>query len=195
MGGGFWCGGGNEKVGGLRDLNNCIILYRKMAIIKADRKGAGVREEIVNYWRINTDSGESETFRTCDLWYKSKRAFTGDYAQNIRKHAKVFMKLAIGDGLFMHHSGLGIVGYGVVTETWDQAIYQGIDKLLYVGGECDEVYEYRIKVDWDAHYDCRENPLPIRGRLPYLGTYSHVDTRKWDVPSVLRDLMNRNLHS
>ena len=65
-------------------------------------------------------------------------AFTGDYLQNNLKHAKVFMKLAIGDGVFMHHSALGIVGYGFVAEPWDQAIYAGTDKLLYVDGERDE---------------------------------------------------------
>jgi hypothetical protein len=105
------------------------------------------------------------------------------------------MKLAIGDAIFMHHSGLGIVGYGFVAETWDQVIYSGTNKLLYLDRERDESYEYRIKVDWDVHYDCRENPLPIRGRLPYLGTYSHIDTNKWDVTSVLWELMNCNPHA
>jgi hypothetical protein len=149
----------------------------------------------VEYWRINTDREEAETFRTCDLWYKFGMAFTGNYPQHRLKHAKVFMKLAFGDGLFMHHSGLGIVGYGIVAETWDKAIYTGTNKLLYLDGERDELYEYRIKVNWDVHYDCRRNPLPIKRRLPYMGTYSHIDTGKWDVRSVLRDLLNRNSHS
>jgi hypothetical protein len=149
----------------------------------------------MEYYRINTDSEGGEILRTCDLWYKFSMAFTGDYPQNILKHAKVFMKLTIGDGIFMHHTGLGIVGYGVVTEKWDKGIYKGTDKRLYVDGERDELYEYRIKVDWDIHCDCREHPLPIWGRLPYRGTYSYIDTSRWDVSSVLRDLMNRNLHS
>lgn len=88
----------------------------------------------MEFWRINTDSEEVETSRTCDLWYKFGMAFTGDYPQNILKHATVFKKLAFGDGLFMHHSGLGIVGFGFVTETWDQKIFQGTDKLLYLDG-------------------------------------------------------------
>ena len=149
----------------------------------------------MEFYRINTDREGKETSRTCDLWYKFCMAFTGDYPQDIIKHAKVFKKIAIGDGIFMHHTGLGIVGYGIVAEIWDQEIYKGTDKRLYVDGERDELYEYRIKVDWDIHCDCRKNPLPIKSRLPYRGTYSHIDTKRWNITFVLRDLEIRNLQS
>lgn len=146
-------------------------------------------------WRINTDSKAREDIQTCDLWYKSGMAFAGDYAKNKLKHANVFKKLSIGDGIFMHHSGLGIVGYGLVQETWDGLIYKGSKKLFYTEGEAEELYEYRIAVAWDRKYDCRKNPLEINHRLPCGGTYSHIDTQRWDVESVLRDLINHNLVS
>ena len=73
----------------------------------------------MEYWRINTDRVKKENPRTCDLWYEFGMAFAGDFSQNRLEHATVFKKLSVGDGVFMHHTGLGIVGYGVVTETWD----------------------------------------------------------------------------
>ena len=147
----------------------------------------------MKYWRINTDSEGEENPRTCDLWYKFCMAFTGDYAENEGKHSIIFKKLEVGDGIFMHHTGLGIVGYGEVAKAWDGEFYKGNDKLLYKDEGRKELCEYRILVDWKGGYDSRENPLPIRGRLPYRGTYSHIDS-KWDVSSILQDLKNRNLH-
>lgn len=142
----------------------------------------------MEYWRINTDSKAREDILTCDLWYKFSMAFTGDYVENKLNHANVFKKLSIGDGIFMHHSGLGVVGYGLVQETWDGVIYTGTKKLLYVAGKANEFYEYRIAVAWDKKYDRRKNPLEIFHRLTYGGTYSYVDFEKWDVKAVLRDL-------
>lgn len=138
----------------------------------------------MNFWRINTDSEARSEIRTCDLWYQHRMVFAGDYAKSKRRHDTVFHKLAPGDGVFMHHSGLGIVGYGVVKDAWDHKEYQGKKRLLYA----DELFEYRIAVDWDLDCDCRENPLPIHGRLPYLGTYSQVNTSKWNAQAVIRSL-------
>ena len=83
----------------------------------------------------------------------------------------------------MHHSGARIVGYGIIDEHWDKKIHMD-DRLFYIKAS----YEYRIKVKWDNDYDCRKNPLPISGRLPYGGYYSRVDQKKWDVNVVLQDL-------
>jgi hypothetical protein len=141
----------------------------------------------MNYWRINTDREARKELRTCDLWYKFGMAFTGDFEENKLKHSAVFSKLSPGDGVFMHHSGLGLVGYGIVKDKWNGEIYHGTERLLYER----EVYEYRIAVDWDNDCDCREDPLPIAGRLPSMGTYSRVDPGKWDVHSVLQDLRKR----
>lgn len=146
----------------------------------------------MKYWRINTDSDAQSDVKTCDLWYKFGMAFAGDYRGNKNKHDTIFRKLSLGDGVFMHHSDLGLVGYGVVTEQWDQKTYEGNDKLLYNKTEKDkEAYEYRITVAWASDCDCRENPLPISGRLPYMGTYSHVDQKKWNVVTVLQELRTR----
>jgi hypothetical protein len=141
----------------------------------------------MKYWRINTDRDARDDVRTCDLWYRSGMVLTGDQRENERKHASVFLLLSPGDGVFMHHSRLGVVGYGVVTEKWDQKIYKDIDRLLYMK----DPYEYRISVDWDIYCDCREQPLPIYDRLPYRGTYCEVDPGKWDIDSVLDDLRKR----
>jgi len=145
----------------------------------------------MQYWRINTDSEARKDFRTFDLWYKFGMVFAGDFEGKKGAHADIFYKLSPGDGVFMHHSRLGIVGYGVVKEKWNTNIYEGKDRLIYIR----ELYEYRIAVDWDMDCDCRSNPLAIKGRLPYMGTYSHVDTGKWDVDSVLQELKKRSSKS
>lgn len=138
----------------------------------------------MNYWRLNTDSNARDDLRTCDLWYQFGLAFTGDFAGSERRHDIVLHKLIPGDGVFMHHSGLGVVGYGIVRERWNRKVYQGAERQLYIR----ESFEYRIAVDWEIDHDCRENPIPIHGRLPYMGTYSYVNQGKWDIQSVLRDL-------
>lgn len=141
----------------------------------------------MKYRRINTDSNARDDTRTCDLWYKFGMAFAGDSAEIKRRHDTVFSGISPNDGVFMHHSGLGIVGYGIAKEKWNGQTYQRAERQFYVR----EPYEYRIAVDWDTACDCRENPLPISGRLPYGGTYSEVDPGKWDIQSVLRDLRQR----
>jgi len=143
----------------------------------------------MDYWRINTDRDARKDIRTCDLWYDKRKAFTGDFekSRTTRPHYRLFERLSPGVGLFMHHSGLGIVGYGVVEEEWDGKIYKGKQRRLYKV----EPYEYRIAVKWDSDYDCRENPVSILGTLPYAGTYSRVDPEKWDIKGVLRQLRER----
>src|SRR5271157_5871854 len=145
----------------------------------------------MNFWRINTDSEARNEIRTCDLWYQFGMAFTGDYQENKGKHDKVFRKLSTGDGVFMHHNGLGIVGYGIVNEQWDGKIHEGDDKLLYEKEKAKEVYEYRISIKWETDYDCRNSPLPIYRYLPCMGTYSHVDDSK--AHKVLEELCTRAL--
>lgn len=141
----------------------------------------------MKFWRINTDSNARGDLRTCDVWYEFGMAFTGDFAENKRTHDAVLQKLAPGDGVFMHHSGDGIVGYGVVKERWNRKLYQGTERRLYTK----EPFEHRIAVDWENNCDCRDNPIPIHGRLPYMGTYSHVDPEKWDIQALLYDLRRR----
>jgi hypothetical protein len=141
----------------------------------------------MKYWRINTDRNARNDVRDCDLWYEFGMAFAGDLAETKRRHDTVFLGLSPEDGVFMHHSGLGVVGYGIAKEKWDRQSYVETERRFYVR----EPYEYRITVNWDVAYDCRQNPLPIANRLPYAGTYSEVDPRKWDVPAVLNDLRKR----
>lgn len=141
----------------------------------------------MNYWRINTDSKARDDIRTCDLWYKFGMIFAGDFLRSIRLHDGVFMLLSSGDGVFMHHSGLGVVGYGIVKEEWDRKTYLDSERLLYRK----EVYEYRISVNWDSTCDTRKNPLPISGRLPHMGTYCQVNPIRWNIPSVLDELRER----
>lgn len=146
----------------------------------------------VKYWRINTDKDARTDVKTYDLWYQHGMVFTGDYANNIEQHSSVLKKLNVGDGIFMHHSGTGIVGYGNVSEKWGKKIYQGEKRLLYV----DELYEYRIKVNWLQEYDRRDNPLPIKDNLPYMSTYSNIDPEKWDISAVLDKLRRKDfIHS
>lgn len=145
----------------------------------------------MKYWRINTDSEPDDGFRTCDLWYKHRMAFTGDPMGDKGKHDTVFRKLSIEDGVFMHHSRLGVVGYGVVKEEWNGKTYEGDARLLYGEREKGELYEYRISIDWDVDCDCREAPLPINDRLPHMGTYCEVNPAKYDVNSILKDLRKR----
>ena len=138
----------------------------------------------MNYWRINTDSDAIPEKRTCDLWYAFGAAFAGDIEGAELKHAAVFRKLSPGDGIFMHHNKLGVVGYGVVQEMWNCKIYTGTDRRLYETEPC----EYSVQVKWDPACDCREDPLAISGRLPYMGAYSYVNPEKWDIKSVLEKL-------
>jgi hypothetical protein len=141
----------------------------------------------MKYWRINTDSTAREDVKTCDVWYKERKAFAGDFAETKRRHDKIFEKFSPGDGVFMHHSQLGVVGYGVVSEEWDGETYKGEKRKLYK----QEDFEYRIAVDWVSDLDCRNNPFPINGVLPYLGTYSQVDPTKWNVNLVVEELRSR----
>ena len=138
----------------------------------------------MKYWRINTDSAARHDVKTCDLWYEHGMVFTGDYDGNLQKHDSVLRKMEPGHGVYMHHSGAGIVGYGTVTEKWNGKIYEGDQRLLYRV----ERFEYRIRVDWLPEYDRRWNPLSVNGNLPYMGTYSQVDPKKWDISSVLGKL-------
>jgi hypothetical protein len=83
----------------------------------------------MKYWRINTDSTARVDVKTCDLWYKLEMAFAGDFAETKRRHDTLFGKLSPGDGVFMHHSRLGIVGYGIVREEWNGETYKGRDDV------------------------------------------------------------------
>ena len=138
----------------------------------------------MKYWRVNTDKNAREDINTYDLWYYHNMVFTGDYSGERLKHVGVLKKMQPGDGVFMHHSGKGVVGYGIVSEPWNGKIYQGNERLLYR----EEAYEYRIKVNWLPKYDRRENSVPINGLLPYMGTYSDVDPENWDIDAVLMKL-------
>jgi len=142
----------------------------------------------MKYWRINTDADpEDGDRRNCDLWYTHQMAFAGDCIGNVGNHAGALRRLSPGDGVFMHHSGLGIVGYGIVAEAWDGETYEGVARLLYTDHR-KELYEYRIPIRWDPDYDCRKNPLPINGRLPYMGTCCEVKPKKWRVQFLLEEL-------
>ena len=144
----------------------------------------------MRYWRLNTDS---ENDRTCDIWYKHHMAFAGDMRGNENQHSAVMKKLSSGDGIFMHHSGLGLIGFGIVKEDWDGKTYSGRDNLLYTGSLRKEYYEYRIPVEWDETCDCRLTPLPIHGLLPYRAAYCEIThANGWDVSAILRELRNRS---
>ena len=108
----------------------------------------------MKYWRIYTDKKARNDVRTCDIWYEKGMAFAGDKVVEFR-HAKVMRMVSVGDGIFMHHKKIGIVGYGTVTKRWDRKSYEGKDKELYVDGKADEIYEYRIKVKWLPGFDTR----------------------------------------
>lgn len=140
----------------------------------------------MNYWRMNTDSEVGGQKRTFDLWYANGSAFAGDHSGNKGRHSSVFIKLCPDDGVFMHHNGLGLVGFGVVQEEWDRKNYTGLKRILYIGEQ--EPYEYRISVKWDQAYDCRKNPLAIHGILPYMGAYSSVNCKKWNIESILEKM-------
>jgi hypothetical protein len=114
-------------------------------------------------------------------------AFAGDHQSNGGKHTAFFRKVSPWDGVFMHHSGLGIVGYGIVKQTWDTKTYEGDERLLYKI----EPFEYRIAVEWDIDCDCREKPLPLNGCLPYMGYYCHIDQTKWKPDDVINELKRR----
>ena len=135
-------------------------------------------------WRVNTDRNARKDRRTCDLWYQHGLAIAGDFAGHEMEHAAVFRKLSEGDHIFMHHSGLGVVGFGEVLEEWDGRVYSDDDRVLYV----EEIYEYRIRVAWSKEYDCRNRAVPISGRLPHMGTYSEVNPDRWDIAEVVRQL-------
>jgi hypothetical protein len=142
----------------------------------------------VNYWRMNTDKGPRDD-RTCDLWYAHGVAAAGDCIEYRGRHSHIFTLLAPGDGIFMHHSEVGIVGFGIVTAKWEPRDIERNDMLVYCGRE--EAYEYRIPVDWDPRFDCRDRPLPIFGRLPYAGAFSRVDPLRWNIQDVLEDMKRR----
>lgn len=143
----------------------------------------------MNYYRINTDKNARNDLKTCDLWYEHGMLITGDSETITTRHDTVCKKVKPGDGVFMHHSGQGLVGYGIVIEDWDEKVYSNDERMLYVV----ESYEYRIRVRWIPAYDCRDNPLPINEKMPYMGTYSKVDPEKYDIYGVLKEMQLNNL--
>ena len=136
------------------------------------------------YWRIQTDRYARPDVRTCDLWYSHQMVFTGDHAGNMYKHAHFLKEIFPGDEVFMHYRGFGIVGCGVVESAWDGMVYLKDDRKLYQV----EPYEYQLPVKWGEEFDCRENPVPIKGRLPYLGAFSRVEPREWNIDRIKSDL-------
>lgn len=113
-------------------------------------------ERKIKYWRIYTDKdARLDNARTCDIWYEEGMAFTGDKVEKLR-HADIMEMLSVDDGIFMHHGGRGIVGYGTVTKEWDGKPYESKDKKLYIDGKADEIYEYRIEVKWLPEFDNRD---------------------------------------
>lgn len=143
----------------------------------------------MNFYRVNTDKNARQDIKTCDLWYECGLMITGDSEIITKRHDTVFKKVKPGDGIFMHHSDIGLVGYGIVIDEWNEKIYTGNERLLYVV----EPYEYRIRVSWIPAYDCRDNPLSIHKRLPYMGTYSKIDSGKYDIDKVLKEMQLNNL--
>jgi hypothetical protein len=139
----------------------------------------------MKYWRINTDREARNDVQTCDLWYEHGMAFAGDYDGGKYKHMGVFKKMRPGDGVLMHHSKAGIVGYGFVDGEWDGIVYEGDHRLLYRK----ERYEYRIRVMWAPEYDRRISSLPISGIL-HTGPiyYGQIDPNKYDIDGILRRL-------
>lgn len=136
------------------------------------------------YWRINTDRYARSDIRTCDLWYAHHMVFMGDHEGDRYKHAHFLEQISEGDEVFMHHRGFGIVGCGVVRRPWNGIVFMGDDRKLYR----EEPYEYQLEVDWGGEFDCRDNPVPIKGRLPYLGPFSHVELGHWNVERLKSDL-------
>ena len=140
------------------------------------------------YWRMNTDKNARNDAKTYELWYEHEMAFTGDSQGIDGDHAEVFKRLSLNDGIFMHHNGLGIVGYGTVEEEWDWTQHEGRDKKLYLDGKAKEKYEYRIKVAWLPEYDSRKKPLNINKLMPYRRTYYEIDEKKYNVKDILAKL-------
>ena len=139
----------------------------------------------MRYWRFNTDKDARNDVRTCDLWYEHGMAFTGDYegTPESKRHYKHLAQLMKGDGVFMHHNGLGIVGYGLVNKPWNGKPYTGEERLLYR----EEIYEYRISVEWDPKCDCRHNPVSVQG-LHYRPTSYPVNPETYPVQQLLSQL-------
>ena len=144
------------------------------------------------YWRMNTDKDARNDARTCDLWYKYGMAFAGDHQGKEKRHASIFKKLSPEDGIFMHVSGLGVVGFGIVQELWDKQAYKPQDSLVYNIGAPKEIYEYRIRVNWLPEYDRRKNPLNINKLIPHMGTFNEIDENTYDVQGVLAKLCNNS---
>ncbi len=136
----------------------------------------------MRYWRINTDRSARDDVETCDIWYDEGMAFAGDFSGKKGKHINFFRKVRIGDFVLMHHNDWGIVGCGTICGNWDRIIHKGDDRLLYVK----EVYEYRIRVDWDDRYDRRDDPIPVYGLIPYRPYFSEVSVD--DFQKILRIL-------
>ncbi len=111
------------------------------------------------FYLINTDHKASDAF-TPDLWFQHSCAFAGDCEDHRGKHASIFKRLRPTDALFMYHSEVGYVGAGTVLEEWDERVYEGKDRLLYIR----EVYEYRIAVQWIR--DWRNSPRTGEDGLP-----------------------------
>jgi 5-methylcytosine-specific restriction endonuclease McrA len=108
---------------------------------------------------INTDREARDT-PTYDFWFQHRCAFAGDHEGHREEHARIFRKLQPTDTLFMYHSRVGYVGVGTVLEEWNQQVYEGSDRLLYIR----EAYEYRIGVQWVR--DWRGSPRQGEDGLP-----------------------------
>lgn len=149
----------------------------------------------MKYWRMNTNNearkDAQEDKRTCNLWYRHGMAFAGDHEGKKREHAKHFDELYPGDGIFMHESKSGFVGFGIVQESWDGKDYPPEDSLVYNLGLPHEIYEYRIIVKWLPEYDRRNSPLKIgQFKLPQLQTLNHIDENKHNVDKIMELLRN-----
>ena len=141
------------------------------------------------YWRMNTDRDARNDVSTCDLWYSYRMAFAGDKLICF-EHAKDFENLLIGDGIFMHHNKAGIVGYGIIKENWDEKAYESSDKMLYIDGESEEIYEYRIKVKWLPEYDRRQAPLKF-SQINIYHRRTIFPVRESDANNILAKLSNK----
>ena len=148
----------------------------------------------MQYYRINTDrDARTDKIKTCDIWYEKQMAFAGDYTGNEGRHANIFKFIQKGDGIFMHNSKDGIIGFGIVKDNWDKKHYKLKDMLLYNPNNLPdkETTEYRIAVYWLPECDLRHNPLPINRHLPYAGPWSRVSNTIWKPEEIIRKLKLR----
>jgi hypothetical protein len=129
------------------------------------------------FYLMNTDREARNDVETCDLWFQHEMAFAGNREGHELENAGIFRVLQPQDTVFMWHSGRGCVGVGQVLEEWDQHVYRGAERLLYV----EEPFEYRIGVNLDgpderARRLAAADPIPRRTLV-----VSHVFDRNPDV--------------